>query len=249
MGTFMIYTANPCIVVGNPSHNIAQFSFRDAPSENVNWTSSDITIATIDENSGLATAVAESATPVTITATSGTLSAHADLWIGSLSVTPQNTGADADKPVTFTAAYGNTTVESVKWKSFTKAVAKINKTTGEAKVVSLGVTIIRAKWKDPQGNKHYGYAALHGGTLLVYGADGTLYRVPAEWWSVASIDPPTASGVPLFTTMNPQGGTPEFAVFVPPTAMWTTCYVLNPSPAPVPSIPITPPPSSTKKPE
>lgn len=218
MATFIIYTEKPGIAVNQST----QFAAKNAVGS-VTWASSNPDVASIDRQTGLAKGLKQSSSPVTITGTDSNSSrATAELWVGSLTVSPQVAGADAGDSMTFSV-----TGQTVTWSSSAAAVATIDASTGKATVNGLGRTLITA-----QGADGIGYAMLHGGTLLVYGADGVLYMVPAQLWSVASIVPSTQSNVPTFQDMNstPQSSPKELAVYVPPSPAWTTCYVLNPSP-------------------
>lgn len=218
MATFIIYTEQQGITVGQRT----QFAAKNADGP-VTWTSSNPDVANIDRKTGLATGLKQSSSPVTITGTDrGNNTATAKLWVGSLTVSPQVVGMDAGDSVTFSVRG-----QSVTWSSSATAVATIDQ-NGKATVDGLGATLITAR----NANGDVGYATLHGGTLLVYGADGTLYMVPAQLWSVARIDPPQESGVPTFGQMNtkPQQSSRELVQYVPPSPTWTTCYVLNPWP-------------------
>lgn len=220
MGTFIIYTHGQSITVGQQ----AQLTYVNAVGP-VRWESLDVDVATIDDH-GLVTGRGQSTLQgVTILATDSTeRRASTTLWVGALSVSPQDVGGDTGVTVPFTVSGATGTV---RWSSLNPATATIDP-SGLATTQSLGVAILAAT--DENGNT--GYATLHAGTLLVYGADGTLYLVPGQLWSVAAIVPPERSGVPSFTDMNnnAQSSTKELAAYVPPSALWTTCYVLNPAP-------------------
>lgn len=152
--------AAPSVVVPATQQFTATGSYSDGSSKNltasVTWSSSDSSKATIAAG-GLATSVAATTTPVTITATSGGISGSTTLTVQpklvSLAVTPASVTIAATTQTSFTAmgTYSDGSVQNVTstvtWSSSDATVATISNgvsTQGTATGVAAGTVTITA---------------------------------------------------------------------------------------------------------
>ncbi|TKD01213.1 Ig-like domain-containing protein [Polyangium fumosum] len=221
MSTLILHAETRSLVVGQQT----QLSLKSVTKQqSLSWTSSDSRIATVDQT-GLVTGIKQSSSPVTITGMDeDENTASVTLYVGSLEVAPRDTAIETGNDITFSVRG----VDAVTWTSLNKAVVTIGPEDGKAEAINLGTAIIQAA--DANGN--VGYATLRAGMLLVYGADGALYALTPDVWTLATIVPTQSSQVPSLSDMNSkaQSSDKTLASYVPPSPTWTTCYVLNPSP-------------------
>jgi uncharacterized protein YjdB len=163
--------ATPSIAVGTTQQFTAVGNFDDGSTQllpSVTWSSSPITISTIDA-SGLATAVGTGTT--TISATSGSVTGTATLTVSaatlvSLAVTPTNSSMaiGTSKQFTATGTFSDTSTQdltaSVLWSSSKATVATINN-QGLASSVALGSATITATLGTVSGSTGLTVANVH----------------------------------------------------------------------------------------
>jgi len=148
------------VAPSNPSINVAQTqqftatvidaNNNPAPSRPVSWSSSNLLVATIDPNTGVATALIPGTT--TITATSGGVSGTTTLTVAALpptvasvSVSPSSQSIVQNNGTTLTAtvkdASGNTlSGQTITWTTSDPNVADLSATSGQSVTVTGGVT-------------------------------------------------------------------------------------------------------------
>ena len=121
--------------------------------EDIQWSSSDTSVATIDENTGVATGV--KAGNVTITAKKdGYKTGTVELKIKektnpekpTLAITPNRASVKVGDYVEFTcSASDGSKIEDIQWSSSDTSLATIDENTGKAKAVNAGNVTITAK--------------------------------------------------------------------------------------------------------
>lgn len=212
----------------------------------IEWESMNTDVAECDK-SGLVSAKGRGRTQVQATRKADGTHANALIYVGDLEVSVRPDASPSGVDLSALPSVGleiGTTVplitsasgtDSVTWDVFHgRSTASVDE-KGNLTAKALGLVIITAVSRNGEGQvTGVGYLTARCGTLLVYGADGALYMVQAGAWAHTLVAPPPEAGVPSFAQMNDYPPEPPQAqtlgVWVPSTGMWTTCYVLNPSP-------------------
>lgn len=160
--TLASITVNPPAGATNVGGATVKFSasgtFSDGTSQDISstvtWTSSDVTVATIDASTGVATPVAVGT--VTITATSGSIAGNAGLvvsgaTVASITVAPATASIAAGSTKAFTATAqlsdGKTSYDvtsAAQWQSSDTTIATV--TAGVATAVKAGTVTITAQF-------------------------------------------------------------------------------------------------------
>ena len=115
----------------------------------IKWTSSDTTVATVDETTGVVTPVKASATPVTITATAGTFTDTVEITVSdkkvpatSVTLSKDTLELEVEKSETLTATVApEGCTDKVVWSSDKETIAKVDQ-TGKVTAVAPGTATI-----------------------------------------------------------------------------------------------------------
>jgi uncharacterized protein YjdB len=167
--------SNPSIIVGSTTIATAAVLPENASNKTVSWTSSDLTVATVNSSSGVVTGVAAGTANIIATAQDGSnITAQAAITVSNQPVT----GIVVSLPSPFlavgsyttaTAAISpeNATSKTIAWSSLQTNIATINSSTGVITGVALGTATIRATAQDGSG--------VTGETTITI-ANNSLYR-------------------------------------------------------------------------
>ncbi|MEX2428808.1 MAG: Ig-like domain-containing protein [Bacteroidales bacterium] len=147
---------NSGLSVGDTQQLTANVSPADADDPSVNWSSSDITVATVDE-SGLITAISDGAATITVTTNDGGLSDQCEVEISKAVISVNGVAIDdcpsilfhAGETFQFTATVfpDDADDKSVSWSSSNTSVATVD-SSGFLTIVSMGNSIIKVTTND-----------------------------------------------------------------------------------------------------
>ena len=129
------------LAVGTTKTLIATLSPANATNRSVTWTSSDPTVACVDDN-GVVTAVSAGWANITVTTADGGYTATADVLVTSISIDCPNNSLTVGETITLNASVYPTWL-SVSWRSSNSSVATVD-AWGNITAVSAGTTIITA---------------------------------------------------------------------------------------------------------
>jgi formylglycine-generating enzyme len=118
--------------------------------DTVKWSSANTAIATVDENTGLVTAVNYGTTIITATTVDGGKTATCTVTVPDITISLNKTaiGLIAGETETLTKTVKNTDNQTVTWSSANTAVATVNSSSGLVTAVSSGITEIIATTVD-----------------------------------------------------------------------------------------------------
>ncbi len=163
------------IIVGSTTTATATVLPENASNKTVSWSSSDITVATVNSSSGVVTGVAAGTANIIATAQDGSnITGQAAITVSNQPVTgivvslPSPTIAvGSNTTATATISPANATNKSIAWSSLQTNIATINSSTGVITGVALGTATIRATAQDGSG--------VTGETTITI-ANNSLYR-------------------------------------------------------------------------
>jgi uncharacterized protein YjdB len=167
--------SSPSIIVGSTSTATATVLPENASNKTVSWSSSDITVATVNSSSGVVTGVAAGTANIIATAQDGSnINGQAAITVSNQPVTgivvslPSPTLAvGSNTTATATISPENATNKTIAWSSLQTNIATINSSTGVITGVALGTATIRATAQDGSG--------VTGETTITI-ANNSLYR-------------------------------------------------------------------------
>lgn len=141
------------LTVGGTDTLIATVSPENATNKNVNWASSDTSVATVN-STGLVTAKSEGTTIITVTTVDGGLKSSCTVTVGPVKVTSVSLNKTTDKlvvgnteQVTAIVSPSNATNQNVNWTSSDTSVATVD-STGMVTAKSEGTAIITVTTQD-----------------------------------------------------------------------------------------------------
>jgi uncharacterized protein YjdB len=163
------------IIVGSTTTATATVLPENASNKTVSWSSSDITVATVNSSSGVVTGVAAGTANIIATAQDGSnITGQAAITVSNQPVTgivvslPSPTLAvGSNTTATATISPENATNKTIAWSSLQTNIATINSSTGVITGVALGTATIRATAQDGSG--------VTGETTITI-ANNSLYR-------------------------------------------------------------------------
>ena len=127
----------------------------------VKWSSNNANIATVNEDSGVVTAIAEGQAVITVTTNDGGKTASCVVtvrrFVESVTVTPSSITLNEGDTHTLTSTVlpDNATIHGVTWSSSNTSVATVNAETGEIRAVGAGGAKIYATATDGSGVKSF----------------------------------------------------------------------------------------------
>jgi uncharacterized protein YjdB len=151
--------SNNSIVVGGTSSATATVLPANATNKTVSWSSSNLSVATVNASSGVVTGVAAGTANIIATAQdSSGVTGQAEITVTNQPVTgivvslPSPTLAiGSNTTATATISPANATNKTISWSSLSTNIATINSSTGVITGVALGTSVIRATAQDGSG--------------------------------------------------------------------------------------------------
>jgi uncharacterized protein YjdB len=151
--------SNNSIVVGGTSSATATVLPANATNKTVSWSSSNLSVATVNASSGVVTGVAAGTANIIATAQDGSaVTGQAEITVTNQPVTgivvslPSPTLAiGSNTTATATISPANATNKTISWSSLSTNIATINSSTGVITGVALGTSVIRATAQDGSG--------------------------------------------------------------------------------------------------
>ncbi len=147
--------------IGTSTTLTATVSPYNATDKTVKWSSNNSDIATVNEDSGVVTAIAEGQAVITVTTNDGnkTASCVATVrrFVESITVTPSSITLKEGDTYTLTSTVlpDNATIRGVTWSSNNTSVATVNAETGKITAVGAGGAKIYATATDGSGVKGF----------------------------------------------------------------------------------------------
>ena len=143
------------LVEGESTQLTASVSPEDASDKSVEWTSSDETVATID-NAGKVTAVAPGTAKITVTTNEGAKEASCTITVSAKKIPVEEVTLDKNEveiikgesaQLTATISPEDATDKSVEWSSSDESIATVDE-TGKVTALMVGTTTIKVKTTD-----------------------------------------------------------------------------------------------------
>jgi uncharacterized protein YjdB len=168
------------LTIGDTGTLTATVAPEDADDKTVSWSSSDESVATVDQN-GKVTAVAAGEATITVTTTDGSKTAECKVTVKKMAGSIKFTTTSFEK-ITSDDAFTNTTLTvegdgKVTYKSDKESVAKVDATTGEVTITGEGEATITATVED---SDTYTYATNTATYKVIVKATGINPRDPFD---------------------------------------------------------------------